>query len=380
VRPRRLLEICAVDFTAFHMLRPLMVGAARRGWQVEFACSDGAWAERLRVEGFPHRQVAIPRAFKPLSLLQAAWRLGRSLRRDPPDLIHTHTPAGGVVGRLAALAVPDIPVVHTLHGLPFATDDIAGPTARTYLVIERALARRTRLFFSQARGDAGRASRLGIARAADTVVIGNGVDLTRFRPDASRRQAARAEFGISDDEIVVLAVARLVREKGVLDLAEAATLVSGRVRFLIAGGALPSDRSSVVNEVSAHRVNDIPRRWQLLGHREDIERLLNSADLFVLPSYREGLPRSVIEALASGVPVVASDIPACRELVDMTTGVLIPPGDVAALARAIEELAADEGVRHRLGANARRVALERADEDRIVSTQLDLFETLVRIR
>jgi glycosyltransferase involved in cell wall biosynthesis len=212
------------------------------------------------------------------------------------------------------------------------------------------------------------------------LVIGNGVDLSRFRRDDLIRAEVRSELDIATTDVVVLFVGRLVREKGVLDLAEAAGVadVPGLV-YLIAGDALPSDRDPVTSELGRNpAVLALGGRWRQLGYRSDVERILNCADLLVLPSYREGLPRSVIEAMACGIPVVASDIPACRELVEPgETGLLVPVGEPAVLAAAIRQLASDPARRAAMGLAARRQAEARHDERMVIRRQLQVFERLL---
>src|SRR5258708_26125967 len=114
-----MLQICAVDFTAYRLLGPLLRASRDDGWTVEFACADGPFAARLRDEGFAHRRIPMTRSTSPRRQAIATIALARSLREDPPDLIHTHTPAGGLVGRAAAALVFGGPVRHTFHGLPF---------------------------------------------------------------------------------------------------------------------------------------------------------------------------------------------------------------------------------------------------------------------
>lgn len=373
----RMLQICAVDFTAYHLLGPLLRASRDHGWVVEFACADGPFAARLRDEGFRHRPIPMTRAASPRRQAIATVALARSLRADPPDLIHTHTPAGGLVGRAAAAISFRGPVLHTFHGLPFQGVP-RSLVERTFLEAERLVSRRTTFFFSQARGDVERALDLGIARRTDTLVIGNGVDVGRFAPDAAVRARMRAEFGIPDDAVVVLMVARLVREKGVLELADAALRLAAdsRIYFLLAGEPLPSDRTGVERELAEHAVVDkLGTRWRRLGHRADVDGLLKAADMFALPSHREGLPRSVIEAMASGIPVVTSDIPACRELVvDEETGLLVSVGDPVGLAAAIATLAADASLRERLGARGRDAAVRDHDERVVLGRQLETFQ------
>lgn len=381
-RRPRVLQVCAVDFTAYHLLGGLLRGIRDHGWTAEFACADGQWAARLREDGFTYRRVEMTRAASPVRQAHAIFELARSLAADPPDLVHTHTPVGGIVGRVGAAIAFRGPVVHTFHGLPFE-DRPRGLKEQAYLLAERAVARRTDRFFSQARGDVARAARLGIGDPARTTVIGNGVDVGRFVPDPARRLAVRLELGIPADAIVVTLVARLVREKGILELADAALSLRAdqRLYYLLVGEALESDRTSVAAELDHHPVRGaLGTRWQPLGLRHDVERLLAGSDIFALPSYREGLPRSIIEAMAVGLPVVATNVPACAELVRPgETGLLVSVRDAHELAEALLSLAADEPRRAQMGAHARAIALAEHDESTIVRMQLDALGSLLRI-
>lgn len=369
-----------MDFTAFHLLRPLLLRCQAEGWEVEFACADGPGARTLVNEGFRHRPVPMTRGLSPVRQAIAVSALARSLRDDPPDLVHTHTPVGGTVGRLAAVLAGCSPLVHTFHGLPLRGER---PTTveSAFLALERILSRRTTYFFSQASGDVARAVSLGIARQEDTLVIGNGVDLGRFTPDPVIRAEIRQELGIPQEAFVVLVVARLVREKGLLEFAEAAARLAdvGSLHVVVVGSALSSDRTSVEPELTRHAVRQrLAQRWQPLGYRSDVERILKGADVFALPTYREGLPRSVIEAMATGLPAVVTDIAACRELVtDGENGLVVPAGDVSALEHAIRRLAADSALRRAMSASAVQRARRDHDERDVLERQIVALAGLV---
>ena len=348
---------------------------------VEFACAKGPWTAALEAEGFRYRPMPISRARSVGAQVRASLAFARSVHADRPDLIHTHTPIGGLVGRLGSLAVPDVPVAHTFHGLPLR-EDARSLTERAFLTAERMLARRTAFFFSQASGDASQAVRLGVARTEDLLVIGNGIDLERFAPDSAERATVRAELGLSADDVLVTTVGRLVREKGHLDIADAALACAdlGSMHVAIVGEALPSDRDPVTGALDAHPVvARLGPRWHRLGYRADVQRVLRASDVFVLASYREGLPRTVIEAMATGLPVIASNIPACRELVEPgVVGLLVPPGRPTDLAAAIRRLVTGAASRRAMGERARQTAVTRHDERDVVARQIPVLERLAR--
>ena len=374
-----MLQVCAADHMAYYSLRPLMRAAQDSGWIVEFACADGDYAKKMRAEGFSQRIIPMTRSLSPAQQLRSVLTLTNSLRRRRPGVVHTHTPVGGIIGRTAARLAGVSAIVHTLHGLPFAGKPQSN-AERAFLYAERALAPSTTLFFSQSVSDALEGARLRIAPAERTTVIGNGVDLVRFRPDPAARQRMRAELGIASDSIVVTTIARLVREKGLVELADAAYALrdNDKLVFLIVGRSEPSDRTHLEADLAAHpAARALRQRWRPLGRRDDVERLLQASDLYVLPTHREGLPRSIIEAMATGLAVVATDIPACRELVEPErTGALVPVGDANALGAAILRLA-ERADRVGMGARGRAVAEARHDEARIIAHQLRLLEGAV---
>ena len=376
----RILQVCAVDFTAYHLLRPLLLATRDAGYATEFACSDGPGADALRKEGFIHRPLPIVRSGPMYRNVVAVTALATSLHRSPVDIVHTHTPIGGLIGRTGAAVARTPIIVHTFHGLAYGGAGVRA-SERVFVQLERILARTTDQFFSQGTADAERAVRMGIARSDRMLVIGNGIDLSRFASDPDVGMAVRAELGIPRDAVVAVCVARLIREKGVLDLAAAALRCADipRLVFLVVGDALPSDRDAVTEELAAHPVaRELGLRWLRVGYRSDVDRMLKAADFFVLPSYREGLPRSLIEAMACGLPAVMTDIPAGRELISNgETGILVPPGDITALVNAVRQVALDPAHRRVMGEAARARAGERHSETAVLERELRAFSTLL---
>jgi glycosyltransferase involved in cell wall biosynthesis len=170
-------------------------------------------------------------------------------------------------------------------------------------------------------------------------------------------------------------VGRLLREKGVREFVEAAAIVRKQlpdVQFLLAGDSDPGNPSSVAPNLVAE--------WQgrgdvsFLGHRSDIRELIQAADLAVLPSYREGMPRSLLEAAACGLPLVATDVPGCREIVsNRINGLLVPPLDSKLLAGAIFELLIDSERRAAMGQRSRAMACELFSQDRVIRETLEVY-------
>src|SRR5205823_6535906 len=207
---------------------------------------------------------------------------------------------------------------------------------------------------------------------------GNGVDLTRFDRSrrSSRREATRAALGIAPSEVVCGAIGRLVREKGYAELFAAAAEVRRtrpNVRFLVVGPEDP-DKSDAL---SAEEIDRARRDAGIcfLGMRFDVEDLYTAMDLYVLASHREGFPRSAMEAAAMGLPIIATDIRGCRQVVDAgSSGLLVPVGDHAALAAAIGRLVDDERARASMGAAGAAKAIAEFDQQDVIDTTLRVYD------
>ncbi len=378
----KICQLCAVDFTLYHFLLPLMERLRARGHQVVGMCSDGPLLERVRARGFRVETVPFARSVSPGAQLRAYRALVPILRREGFDMLHAHTPVASVVARLAAWRTGVPRRVYTAHGFYF--HDRMPPLKRAVFTgVEWLAGRLTHTLLTVSAEDAETARRLHLCRGT-IAAVGNGADPERFRPPGDRpeeaaaaRRGARAGFAALDpapDKPLIVAVGRLVAEKGYLELIEAMRSVDAVL--WIVGERLVSDHAGDVAAALAAAQEDplLSTRIRLLGYREDVPELLRAADIFVLPSHREGLPMSIIEAMLSGLPVVATDIRGSREqVVPGETGEIVPVGDPAALAAALNRLAADPPLRQAYGAAARRRGLAFYDEAKVLDRQIEML-------
>jgi glycosyltransferase involved in cell wall biosynthesis len=219
--------------------------------------------------------------------------------------------------------------------------------------------------------------RLRIAPRAE--LLGNGVDLRRFDPAAvpeARSAALRAELGIGDHQIVVGTVGRLVREKGYAELFEMAGDLGPDGFVLVCVGGDDPAKADALDDATVEAAR--ARGIRILGHRDDIEVVLRAFDVFVLASHREGYPRAAMEAAAMGLPIVATDIRGCREVVTTgVNGILVPPRDADAIAAAVRRLA-DPELRAQFGRASRARALRDFDERAIVARVLATYRDVAR--
>ncbi len=364
----KVIEITNVDFSLTQFLLPLMRAMRGRGHDVIGVCADGPFLERPRAEGFRIEALRLERSVSLAAHWLAFRAMVRLFRTERPDLVHAHMPISGFLARIAAWWVGVPRIAYTGHGFWFNFPG-SWPRSVVGFAMEWLAGRVTGTFLTVSEAEARDARRLGIHRRA--IAVGNGRDPARFRPDPAARQRVRAALGATDAQVVVLAVSRLVWHKGYPELAAAMRMVPDAALWVV-GERLTSDRGP--DMMALLRNAGLGERLRLLGYRDDVPELMAAADIFVLPSRFEGLPMSVIEAMLTGLPVVAADVrgPA-EQVVPEATGLLVPPGDASALAAALRRLVADQALRERMGAAGRERARERYDEGRVLARTLDLL-------
>ncbi len=381
-RPRRerplLVHLTTVDLSLAYLLLPQLIAFREAGYDVVGVSAPGPHVATLEANGIRH--VPLTRSTRAADLradvatAREFWSICRRLR---PDIVHTHNPKPGVYGRILARLAGVPIVVNTVHGL-YALPTDPWPKRAVVYTLERIAATFSHAELLQNVEDRPTLRRLRIP-AARLHLLGNGVDMRRFDPTAlaGERAVVRTEIGVNDDEVVVGLVGRLVAEKGYREVFAAARQLRTthpQARFVVAGPAEPDKADAITaDELAAAEADGVA----LLGMREDVERLYPAFDLYVLASYREGFPRSAMEAAAIGLPIVATDIRGCRQVVDEgVTGHLVPARDASMLAAAIGRLVADASTREAMGAAARAKAIAEFDDRRQVTITLALYERL----
>jgi len=380
---RRLVHLTAADISLALLLGPQLRAFAAQGMEVIGVSAPGPFVDRLEEWGIRHVPLAhSSRSVSPGDDLLAIPELVRVFRALRPDIVHTHNPKPGLFGRLAARAVGVPGIVNTVHGLYATAEDPPFRRAVVY-ALERVAASCSQVELVQNPDDVATLRRLGIP-ADRLVLLGNGVDLERFQPRRTIEDIARArrELGVDPSAVVAGTVGRLVWGKGFKELFAAASrmrAVRPEVVFVVVGpiDEAKGDALTDADVAEATRLGNIV----FTGHRDDVELLYPGFDVFVLPSHREGFPRSAMEAAASGLPVVATDIRGCRQVVDHgVNGLLVPLLDVDALTAAVADLAGDPARRGTMGARSRAKAESEFDDRQVIETTLDAYRRLPTAR
>lgn len=362
----RVAHITTVDMSVRHLLLNQLLELKEAGFDVTAISAPGPDLGPVRAAGVAHLPVSFTRRLSPIDDVRALWQLWRIFRRERFTIVHTHQAKAALFGQIAARAARVPVVVNTLHGFYFH-DRTPRLKRALWIMLERMQARCSDVILSQNPEDIETAVRERICARDRIEYLGNGIDITRFDPDrlpAEARRRSRAALGLAADAKVVGFVGRLVREKGILELFAAFKRVRERVpeaRLLVVG---PEDRVKA-DAVSARTAADydIADSAVFVGYRNDMPELYAAMDVCVLPSHREGFPRSPMEASAMGVPCVATNIRGCRQVVrpDLN-GLLVEVGDEAALASAICRILEDPSLAARMGAAGRALAREQFDE------------------
>jgi glycosyltransferase involved in cell wall biosynthesis len=349
------------------------------GHDVVMLSPPGDFGERFAAHGF--RWITLPMiraSLNPLRELATLYRLIHVLRMEKPDLLHSFTLKCAIYGAFAARLARIRVTVNAVAGMGYVFTShqvkarILRPLVRVLLRI--ALGSGRSLLILQNPDDAAAFIAEGLVVPGKIRLIrSSGVDITRFQP--MKRPAN------GDEHLRVLLAARLLWEKGIQEFVDAAVLLreQGRDTEFILAGMPDAGNPHSVTLAQVQQWSDAGVvHW--LGHVEDMPALLNTVDLMVLPSYyREGVPRSLIEAAACGLAIVTTDLPGCREVVTQheVDGLYVEPRNPAALAERINQLDDDRELLSRLGRSARQKAMIDFDERLVIQRTLNVYAELL---
>ncbi len=379
--PMRIVFFANTDWYLYNFRLSTAARLQARGAEVVMLSPPGDFGHRFADHGIRWVTLGMDRAsLNPLREAFTLKELASVLRRERPQLIHNFTVKCAVYGALAARMAGVPAVVNAVAGMGYVYAS-NGLKARALRPIVSALMRSTlghgnsRVILQNPDDAAALGELKLVAPERVRVILSSGVDTRRFRP---------ADDGACEPRpLRVLLAARLLREKGVGELVEASRLLRERgrdIEFLLAGTPDPGNPGSFSQgEVEQwHREGLV--KW--LGHVEDMPSLMRSVHVMALPSYyREGVPRCLIEGAASGLCLITTNLPGCREVVTDhgVDGLQVPPRDPASLAALLMQLDDDRELLRRLGAKARERATAQFDERLVIDKTLEVYEELLAV-
>jgi glycosyltransferase involved in cell wall biosynthesis len=368
-----ILCLFSTDVMPWIIARHWLKGLADDGAEVCVGCPPGPYVRQLEEFGLPVRKVYVCRNLNPANILRAILSVYGLLRSERWDILNCHGAAAGLIGRCAAVINRQPIVVVTNHGYYF--DENMNPIRRRLAIItERLLGRFTdfTMFISSEDHQTALQERI-VRNGSKCASILNGIDLTAFpgRPSASQIAVAREQLGVPADAKVIGMIGRLILEKGIREFFAAARILCDSrpdLYVIVVGDALPTDRGAWKTQLMAKvDAAGLTSRFRFPGFVSDVYGSLCAFDILVHPTYKESFGRVIAEAMATGLPVVATNVRGCRELVvPGETGLLVPYKHVESLVKAVSTLLDDSAMRRSMGDAGRRRVVERYDQRAVV--------------
>lgn len=355
-----------LDLNLWLFRLPIMQELIRRGHTVYAICPEGEKSGSFAAHGIVHIPYTITRSsLNPFQELRAIRAIYDAIKPLNLDILHSFTAKPNIYGAIAGRLAKVPRIINLVEGLGsfYLENDLKSRMVRNLI---EALYRQTfkladTVMFVNSDDPAYLIAKKIIDPAKVFVIKGVGIDTTAWSP-----------LPKEDDWLRVTMVARAIRHKGVHEFVEASEILGKKypnVSFQFVGSPDPGNPSSVTEAFMQSRPH-----LHYLGHQENIRHILSQSDIFVLPSYREGLPRTSMEAMSMGIPIVTTDVVGCRETVENNVnGFIVPPQNAKALAEAIEKLLLDSSLRLQMGEAGRKKSLREFDIRTIVDKHLEVY-------
>ena len=378
-------HITTVDITVRFIILNFLRFLQKENYKVSVVCSPGKRSFLFEKEGFAFHGVKMTRKITPVRDFISLLKLFLYFKKEKFTIVHTYTPKAGILGRIAARLAGVPIVVHTSFGFYIGLQ-MSSRTRKLILFAEKIASYFCDLVLSQNKEDIEMVVREKIINPKKIKLSTYGIDIARFNPlnfsqDFIDRK--KKELNIKEDQKVIGMVGRFVKEKGYLDIFRAFRIVKNKNpnTILLLVAPLDKEKNDALN-YSIFKDYGIENEMVLLGQEgeiNNIEEIYPLMDIFVLPSYREGFPYSIMEASASGKPVVTTNIRGCREAVENgVTGVLIPPEDPDKLAQSLIYLLDNQEKSEKLGRNGRKKAEKEFDEKIVFERIKKEYQRLIK--
>jgi len=386
---KKLIRITTVPLSLKVLLKGQLRFMASNGFDVKGVSSEG---EELREvhenEGIAVEAITMSRKITPFQDLKSLWEMWNFLRKEKPQIVHTHTPKAGIIGMLAARLAGVPHRLHTVAGLPLM--EATGIKRKILNFVEKLTYSSATRVYPNSKGLYDFILQNNFTQSNKLKIIANGssngIDTTFFSPDQVtelERVTLREKLNIQLDDFVFVFVGRIVSDKGINELIKAFSQLQAvenneptGIKLLLVGG-LEND----LDPLNPKTLAEINQNKDIIsvGFQQDVRSFFAIADALVFPSYREGFPNVVMQAGAMGLPSIVSDINGCNEIiVEGENGLIIPPKNVEKLKEKMLTLAKDKNLYAKLKGNSRRMIESRYEQSVVWNALLEEYEGLLQ--
>lgn len=386
---KKLIRITTVPLSLKVLLKGQLRFMASNGFDVKGVSSEG---EELREvhenEGIAVEAITMSRKITPFQDLKSLWEMWNFLRKEKPQIVHTHTPKAGIIGMLAARLAGVPHRLHTVAGLPLM--EATGTKRKILNFVEKLTYSSATMVYPNSKGLYDFILQNNFTQSNKLKIIANGssngIDTVFFSPDQvteTERVTLREKLNIQPDDFVFVFVGRIVSDKGINELIKAFSELQAAgnnepvgIKLLLVGG-LENDLDPLNPETLA----EINQNKDIIsvGFQQDVRSFFAIADALVFPSYREGFPNVVMQAGAMGLPSIVSDINGCNEIIiEGENGLIIPSKNVEKLKEKMLTLAKDKNLYTKLKGNSRRMIENRYEQSVVWNALLEEYEGLLQ--
>ena len=385
---KKLIRITTVPLSLKVLLKGQLRFMASNGFDVKGVSSEG---EELREvhenEGIAVEAITMSRKITPFQDLKSLWEMWNFLRKEKPQIVHTHTPKAGIIGMLAARLAGVPHRLHTVAGLPLM--EATGTKRKILNFVEKLTYSSATRVYPNSKGLYDFILQNNFTQSNKLKIIANGssngIDTTFFSPDQVtelERVTLREKLNIQPDDFVFVFVGRIVSDKGINELIKAFSELQtvenkpAGIKLLLVGG-LENDLDPLNPETLA----EINQNKDIIsvGFQQDVRSFFAIADALIFPSYREGFPNVVMQAGAMGLPSIVSDINGCNEIIiEGENGLIIPSKNVEKLKEKMLTLAKDKNLYTKLKGNSRRMIENRYEQSVVWNALLEEYEGLLQ--
>ncbi len=380
----KICQICSVEFTLKHFLKNLILEAGKSGWEVHAISNFDNFVKDNKYNKYYKcivHDVKFKRNLNFINHIINFFKILKIFKKENFDIIHVHTPLISIIARIAAKLSGCKVIVYTVHGFYFH-DQMTVYKQFFHQLIEKFLSLFTDVYFFQSNEDCKNAINLKISNRKNSFWISNGVMSKNFeKRTVFLKNKNRNSMNIRKDTFVVGTISRLVEEKGIKELIFAFEKFQARVPnslLIIVGERLVSDHNKDINLFLKEKKNSLSHNLLLLGYRSNVSKILSMLDVFCLLSWREGMPRSIIEAMMTGLPLIGTNIRGTRELIQHNkNGFLVPVKDTLKTFECLDYIHKNQNIISLFGNLNAQIARKKHEEKNIVMYQINLLKKIL---